>query len=112
MAFGSPDTPIARARERRIPAVAASVAAFEWAFGVQPTGLTGLFIGPVHRPCSSGLFIVMAPWSNPGSRARIADPRLALRAFLVRLADAENPPPDRLATAFDAASRGDGRLRL
>ena len=35
------------------------MAAFEWTFGVQPTGLTVLFIG-------------MTPWLNPGSRARIA----------------------------------------
>ena len=35
------------------------MAAFEWAFGVQPTGLTALFIG-------------MTPWLNSGSRARIA----------------------------------------
>ena len=35
------------------------MAASEWAFGVQPTGLTALFIG-------------MTPWLNSGSRARIA----------------------------------------
>ena len=43
----------------RSSTLSGSVGAFEWAFGVQPTGLTGLFIG-------------MPPWLNSGSRARIA----------------------------------------
>ena len=71
MAAGSPDTPGApRAGEYRASDSGSRRLRGRLRVGLRRT--THGAHGPVHRPCSSALFIGMPPWLNRGSRAPIA----------------------------------------